>query len=35
MLCDEARSHGVNELYDTFEVDRENNVNYLKGVVIL
>ena len=32
MLCDEARSHGVEELYDTFEIDRGNTLELFKSV---
>ena len=32
MLCNTARSNGIKELYDNFEIDRQNTLNVFKSV---
>lgn len=32
LLCDIAKSSGVKELYDNFEIDRDNTLNIFKSV---
>ena len=32
LLCEEAKSNGVEELYDNFEIDRDNTLNVFKSV---
>ena len=32
MLCNTARCNGIKELYDNFEVDRQNTLNVFKSV---
>lgn len=32
MLCNIARSNGVKELYDNFEIDRNNTLNVFRSV---
>ena len=32
MLCNIARSNGVKELYDNFEIDRDNTLEIFKSV---
>lgn len=32
LLCNVARKHGVKELYDSFEIDRDNTLNVFKSV---
>ena len=31
-VCDEARKNGIEELYDTFEIDRGNTLELFKSV---
>ena len=30
LLCEEARNNGIKELYDIFEIDRDNTLNIFK-----
>ena len=32
LLCDVAKKSGINELYDSFEIDRDNTLNVFKSV---
>ena len=32
LLCDKAKENGINELYDTFEIDRENTLKIFESV---
>ena len=32
LLCEEARKNGINELYDNFEIDRDNCLNVFRKV---
>lgn len=32
LLCDEARKNGIKELYDSFEIDRNNTLNIFEQV---
>lgn len=32
LLCNTARSNGIKELYDNFEIDRQNTLNVFKSV---
>ncbi|MBR5227155.1 MAG: GNAT family N-acetyltransferase [Clostridia bacterium] len=32
LLCDTAKAEGIKELYDNFEIDRENTLNVFKAV---
>ena len=32
LLCEKAKSDGIEELYDNFEIDRENTLNVFKAV---
>ena len=32
LLCDEAKNNGITELYDNFEIDRDNTLDLFKNV---